>query len=55
MGRILDSLGYVGEEDLAKGLGARLGTEYVALLEEQVDDEVLGIITEDVLFSSHKN
>ena len=55
VGRILVSLGYLGEEDLARGLGTRLGTEYVALLEEQVDDEVLGIITEDVLFSYHKN
>ena len=55
VGRILVSLGYVGEEDLARGLGTRLGTKYVALLEEQVDDEVLGIITEDVLFPSHKN
>jgi hypothetical protein len=55
VGRILVSLGYVGEEDLARGLGTRLGTEYVTLLEEQVDDEVLGIITEDVLFPSHKN
>jgi hypothetical protein len=53
--RILVYLGYVGEEDLARGVGARLGIEYVALREKQVDDEVLGIITEDVLFSSHKN
>jgi type IV pilus assembly protein PilB len=49
VGRILVSLGYLGEEDLARGLGARFGTEYVALLEEQVDDEVLGIITENIL------
>ena len=55
VGRILVSLGYVGEEALARGLGPRLGTEYVALLEGQVDDEVLGIITGDVLFPSHKN
>ena len=39
----------MGEEDLAKGLGARLGIEYVALLKEQVNDEVVGIITEDLL------
>ena len=49
LGRILVSLGYVDEEDLARGLGARFGIEYAALLKEQVNDEVVGIITEDTL------
>ena len=49
IGKILVSLGYISEDDLAQALGMRLNVEYVALFEDEVDPEVLGIIEENVL------
>lgn len=53
VGKILVSLGYLGEEDLARALSKRLDVEYVDLSSTEVDPDVLGIISEDVLLQ-HK-
>src|SRR5215210_6716108 len=49
IGQILVSLGYLSHDDLARALSTRLNVEYVALFEVQVDSDVPGIISEDVL------
>lgn len=49
IGDILVSLGYLKHDDLARVLSRRLNVEYEALSEDQVDPDVLGIISEDVL------
>src|SRR5215210_6255242 len=49
IGQILVSLGYLSHDDLARALSTRLNVEYVDLEEVQVDSDVLGIISEDVL------
>jgi type IV pilus assembly protein PilB len=49
IGKILLSLGYLNSEDLARALSVRLNVEYVALSEDHVDPDVLGIIGEYTL------
>jgi type IV pilus assembly protein PilB len=50
LGKILVSLGYVTPEDLAHALSVCLNLEYGNLSEVEVDQEVLGIISEDGIF-----
>ncbi len=52
IGKILVSLGYLSHDDLAHALSIRLNVKYAAL-SVQVDQDVLGIIGEDVLLQ-HK-
>lgn len=42
MGKILVSLGYLTEEELARALSAHLSVEYVSLPETEMDPEVGG-------------
>ncbi|MEJ7871432.1 MAG: hypothetical protein WKF67_04175, partial [Rubrobacteraceae bacterium] len=53
LGAILVSMGYLRDEDLARALGMRLNVEYVDLANVTVEQDVLGIISEDVL-QQHK-
>ena len=53
LGRILVSMGYLSDEDLARALGMGLNLEYVDLKNATVDQDVIGIISEDVL-KQHK-
>ncbi len=54
LGKILVSLGYLTPDDLARALSIRLNVEYVTPFEVQVDPDVLGIISEDVLLRKTK-
>ena len=49
LGKILLSLGYVTEADMARAVARRLRLEYVDLTEWSVDREVAGIVDEKVL------
>ncbi len=49
LGKILLSLGYVGEVDLARTLARRLRLEYVDLTERDVDRRVAGLVDQKVL------
>ncbi len=49
IGKILVSMGYLTTEDLARALSERLNVDYVALFEIEVDPEVRGVISENVL------
>ena len=49
IGKILVSMGYLTTEELARALSERLNVDYVALFDMEVDPEVRGVISEDVL------
>lgn len=49
LGKILLSLGYVAEADLARALARRLRLEYVDLTERDVDRRVAGLVDQKVL------
>ncbi len=49
LGKILLSLGYVTEADMARALARRLRLEYVHLTEKDVDREVVGLVDQKVL------
>src|SRR5829696_3053393 len=49
VGRILLSLGYVDESDLAKALASRLRLEFTELTVKDVDPKVIGLVDRKVL------
>jgi hypothetical protein len=49
IGKILVSMGYLTTEDQARAISERLNVDYVALFEIEVDPEVRGVISENVL------
>ncbi len=53
LGRVLVSLGYINEKELAHALSTRLNVEYVEVSEDDVDPRVLKIIPEEVLVQHH--